>query len=222
MSRRVYVDAMNVIRTNPSLARVEDERGNIAARRELLRLCREYLAREGGSAEYTVVFDGGDSGLDDAEDSGSLVVICSGEKTADEIIIEKAEDARALGHEAWIVSNDAEVRAAGTHTIRSEDFYDDLIRRPTPREPESQDELAKRLVAHLVAAGHLPSNAASNSGLAADLARHLEYYSGAMPRQKLSKKLEAVFREHTRVEPDPDPQKSFHRELKAFFGKEKT
>ena len=149
-----------------------------------------------------------------------LLVICSGEKTADEIIMERAGDARAVGQEAWIVSNDAEVRAAGTHTIRSEDFYDDLIRRPLPREPESQDELARRLVAHLIAAGQLPSNAVSDSGLIADLARHLEYYSGAMPLQKLAKKLESIFRERTRVKPDPDPQKVFQRELKAFLATE--
>jgi len=221
MSRRVLIDAMNVIRTNPSLARVEDELGNAAARRELLRLCGEYIAREGGGAEYAIVFDGGDSGLDDAAGLGLMVVICSGEKTADEIIIEKAEDARALGHEAWIVSNDAEVRAAGTHAIRAEDFYDELLRRPVLRESDSKNEQAKRLVAHLVAAGHLPSNAVSDAGLAADLARHLEYYSDAMPLQKLAKKLESIFREHARVGPDPDPQKTFLRELKAFFGKKK-
>lgn len=223
MSRRVFIDAMNVIRSDPSLARIEDKHGSAAAKRELMRLIRLYMEREGSDAEHTVVFDGMDSNPMEVESAGMLHVIYSCERTADEVIIEKADDARALGHEAWIVSNDAEVCSAGTQTIRSEEFYETLIHRRAPREPVAKNDLAKRLVAHLVAAGRLPSNATNDSGLVADLARHLEYYlQGTVSAQKLAKKLESVFHDHTNVTPDPDPQKIFYRELKGFFSRERT
>jgi predicted RNA-binding protein with PIN domain len=185
MSRRVLIDAMNVIRANPSLLKVEDRRGIAAARQELLRLCGEHVERAGRGAEYTIVFDGADSGATDVDAAGALLIIYAGERTADEVIIEKAEDARALGHEAWVISNDAEVCAAGTHAMRSEEFYEALISRPPSPAPSSRSEMAKRLVEHLVAAGHLPRNAAADANLIDDLTAHLDYYAlGEAPAQR--------------------------------------
>jgi predicted RNA-binding protein with PIN domain len=224
-ARRVFVDALNVIRANPSLAKLEDERGTPAACRELLRLCRDYVTRAGAGAEFAIVFDGRDADGGDVGASAAFLTLYAGERTADAVIIEKADDARALGIDVWIVSNDAEVRAAAAHAIRSEEFYEDLTRRPPAREPRAERgpaERAQRLVAHLAEAGHLPPRAAADAALVADLAAHLDYYSLGEPHvQKLAKKLEAVFRERARVTPDPDPQKAFQRELKKFLGAEK-
>ncbi len=218
MARRVFVDAMNLIRGEPSLARLEDTQGPAAARRALLRLCRDYIARSGDDNEYIIVFDGGDDNSNESLDDPALLVRYAGERSADEVIIEQATDAQALGYQAWVVSNDNEVRAAGSHVVRPEVFYEALIRRPPPTAPVSRDILARRLVAHLAARGHVPT--AADDGLVSVVKDLLDYYLPAASMQKLAKKIEAVLRERTRVTPDPDPQKTVQRELKVFLEQE--
>ena len=218
MAKRIFIDGMNVIRCNLSLARLEETRGNDASRRELLRLLKGLMEREGAGAEWTVVFDGALRGPGDKESEGALTVIFSGERTADELIVEAAADSVALGHETHIVSNDAEVRCDGGRAVRSEEFYEELIRRPPKRKSADKGDLAGKIVAGLVRSGHLPPPAAGDARLLSELTSTLEYFShGRVQSNKLAKRLESFFRERANVSPTPDPQKTFHRALKTFF-----
>jgi predicted RNA-binding protein with PIN domain len=217
LPKRNFIDGYNVIRCNVPLAALEERAGNAAARDELIRLVRKYIERA-GDAEWTIVFDGRGDGPGDKTRSGPLLCVFSESRTADEIIVESAADAAALGHEVVIVSNDAGVRCEGAAPMRSEDFYDELIRRPQIIPAREDESTAGALIAHLVGAGHLPRGCAADDALRADLAAQLEYFShGNVPPNKLANKIEPFLRTHAPVTPTPDTQKIFSRAVKAFF-----
>jgi predicted RNA-binding protein with PIN domain len=220
MARRVFIDGTNVIRTNLSLARVESERGIVAAEKELLRLVREYQLREGSPDEYMVAFDGIGEGTGDFEYEGAILVVYSIGRTADEVIMDAVSDALALNLDTLIVSSDAGVRVEGSPAFRAEDFYDELIRRTPEYSVVDKSEESQRLISRLVDAGHLPQNARNDRKLSADLASLLEYFALRMiAPNKLTKKLETFFRENSTVSPSPDPQKLFFRTLKSWLEK---
>lgn len=240
MARRVFVDAMNVIRCNLLLARFEDDHGSVAAGRELLRLVGGLAQRVGGHTEWIVVFDGpSDEGA--PADADGLVLAVFGEgRSADEIIVERVEDALAVGHEAVIVSNDTDVRVEGASDMSSQEFYDGLVSLPPPVEKQIpgetyEDQMQSRaaqetagkadalrgLLARLVELGHLPAAAAGDVDLARDLAREIERGRAAhLPLQKIAKQIESFFRKRMTVAPDPDPQRSFFRAVKEGITKQ--
>ncbi len=240
MTRRVFIDAMNVIRSNISLAKSEQSQGSVAEGRKLLHLVREYSRRTGEQAEWVVVFDGPSDDSAEKDDNKSVQAIFSEERSADEIILEMAVDAVAVGHEVVIVSNDAEVRVEGAPAMRVEDFYADLIHQPPPRETEvatetyedlmrsrfaeelaAKAEVGRRLIAGLVELGHLPTSAAHDARLGNDLLQEIDVCSTRhLPLQKAGKRLESFFRRRIIVIPDPDPQRVFFRALKDALSKE--
>jgi hypothetical protein len=239
MARRIYIDANNVIRGNVSLDKIEEQQGSVAAGRHLLRLVRELAKRAGGRAEWIVVFDGpSDDAAAPGADSAVQAIFAEG-RSADEIIVEMANDAVAVGHEVAIVSNDAEVRADGASAMRAEEFYaelisrephrepklpltayEELLRRPPAPDPAGDADAARRLIVRLVELGFLPASAIRDPGLVGELARELLRCAiDNLPPQKIGKRLEPFFRQRLNVRPDPDPQKKLQRAIKDAIEK---
>jgi predicted RNA-binding protein with PIN domain len=237
MAHRVFIDALNVVRGNVSLAKLEERRGLGAAQRELLRLVRDHVRHREDRTEWIVVFDGTADEYAEFASDEAILVLFSEDRSADEIIVERANDALALGHQTWIVSNDAEVRADGALATRAEDFYADLVRVAPSREPANAARIyeemtrhasaedvgpatdaGRRLIARLVERGHLPASAATDARLADDLARELARLSvRGIPAQKATKRLETFLRQRAAVHPESDPQKIFYRALKEML-----
>ncbi|MBZ0273270.1 NYN domain-containing protein [bacterium] len=213
MTCRFIIDGMNVIRTSPTLWRVEERKGIAAAQEEFLRLVRRHAQRR-PDVEWIVVFDGyGEIGLE-----GGVECVFAHPRTADEAIVDAAIDAVAVGADVVIVSTDHAVRADGAAYLTSQEFYEDLIRRDAPP-PRVADETqwACELLSVLEQKGHLRPEAGANGALVAELARQLEYLGRGRPPQKMAKKIEATLRGAARVLPSPDPEHQVARALKEFF-----
>ena len=240
MPGRIFIDAMNVIRSNPSLARLEEKSGNRAAQLELIRLVRQYAERRDGT-DCTLVFDGPATAAIEANPGRSTLIIYSEDEKADQVIIRLAQDAVALGYGTLIVSNDAEVRAEGANFMRAEQFYEILLRRPAPkneispeaefyeqwfqsaasRAPEGLDEIARRLIATLVENRLLPASMIGDQRLKAELADLLKDCSAQrLSLPKVAKKLESFLATRSTAAPKPDPQKLTLRALKTILAKE--
>ena len=137
---------MNFIRGNLSLEKIEREQGVLAAKRQCLLLLTDYARRHDGVDEWVVVFDGPDDEATDVAYPESLYTIYGEDRSADEIIRERAFDALAVGDAVAIVSNDREVRIEGAAHTRVEEFYATLIRRiKVERDPATDAGLQKFL-----------------------------------------------------------------------------
>ena len=122
---RIIIDAYNVIRTNPESKRIEEQQGNLQARSWLVNMCRDAV-RNG--EEWVLVFDGAGEAAAEKINAGSLMVRYSAPRTADEVIRELGEDARALKIPARIISSDSEVQVSGCEQRTAYHFWSFLKR----------------------------------------------------------------------------------------------
>lgn len=221
MKSRLYIDGNNIVRSNPSLALLEQRDGAVAARDELLTLVRRWADRH-GDWDVELVFDGGRDGGGDVELFGPVTVRFAWDRSADELILDSATHAVSLGAPVRIASSDRGVRVPGAAWVVAEDFYDELARRPKAAKPVVADQPpeARGLVAHLAAAGHIPASAKGDRRVVDALAAVWDYYvHSGKASGKVAKQLEVTLREVTKVTPDPDPEKQVLRAVKAFLDK---
>jgi predicted RNA-binding protein with PIN domain len=220
MPERFLIDGTNLIRGNPSLDKLERLEGSHASRERLIELVKA-MANRGEERFWLIVFDG--PGDVDAERRDRVDVRYSGGQTADELIMEAARNALAVGAKATIVSSDNELTIDGAQTIKSQDFYDELVSfaKAPPKEDDSTQK-ALRIIEYLIEKGDLPSGALKDSNRIRDLAQHLDYYSqGEISSQKLAKKVEGIARKTGILGDAPDPQKIIYRNLKEYFDRKK-
>jgi predicted RNA-binding protein with PIN domain len=226
--KRIFIDAWNVIRTTPSLAQHERSKGNAAARARFLEQVARAFERESAASEWVVVFDGSSDGHGEWEKAGGALVRYCAPRSADDVIVEMAADAVAAGAETVIVSNDRAVEHPGARRMLTTDFEERLLSgAPIFAEAKVAPPPVRRgapkvtaLVEHLMRAGHLAPGAAGDAKLHEALRHALDYASvGAGAANKTAKRLEKQLRALTRVSPDPDPEKTLFRSLKAFFEK---
>ncbi len=219
MPERFLIDGTNLIRSNPSLDKLERIEGSHASRERLIELVKAMADRE-KKRFWLIVFDG--PGDVDAERRDRVDVRYSGAQTADELIMEAARNALAVGAKVIIVSSDNELTIDGAQTIKSQDFYDELVSfTKAPKEDDSTQK-ALRMIEYLIEKGNLPSGILKDSKRIRDLAQHLDYYSqGEMSSQKLAKKVEGILRKTGILGDAPDPQKEVYRNLKEYFQQKK-
>ncbi len=160
---RIIIDAYNVIRTNPESKRIEDQQGNLQAREWLLNLCRDAV-RNG--EEWILVFDGAGAAAAEKINAGSLMVRYSAPRTADEVIRELGEDARALKIPARIISSDREVQVSGCEQQDSASFLEFLKKRKVkgerPKAPSKKD-IAEKILKTLADKKHAAAGNISNN-----------------------------------------------------------
>ncbi len=217
MITRCMIDGTNLIRSNPSLEKLEREKGSRASREKLIEMVVK-LARREAETIWLLVFDG--PGDVDAEKRGAIDVRYSGAQTADSLILQAAEDALAMDDHVRIVSSDNEVSIPGAEVVKSQDFYDELTAHaPTPA-PEKADpkQKALKILEFLAKEGIISVKSVYDPVLRDSLRGYLDYYAqGDLPPQKLAKKIETFFRDAVKLNPDPDPQKVVYRKLKKYF-----
>ncbi len=225
MSAIILIDAWNLVRTTPSLAKTEVRDGNAAARKTLIALVREAAEREAPDVAWELVFDGASDHAGSIERAGRVTVIWCAPRSADEVIVERARDSVALGRKTLIVSNDREVRTDGADAMWTVDFHEHLLQREpifetvtrTEARPKAKAPTGGALADFLVERGHL-RRVDRTPKLEADLKHWIEYVKiGASTPNKLAKRIETHLRAAARIEPDPDPEKKLYRALKEFF-----
>ncbi|MCL4233181.1 MAG: NYN domain-containing protein [Deltaproteobacteria bacterium] len=225
MAAIILIDAWNVIRTTPSLAKIEERHGNAAVRARFIELVREAAERETPDVRWELVFDGASDHAGSIERVGLVTVIWCAPRSADEVIVERARDSVALGRKTLIVSNDREVRADGAEAMWTVDFHEHLLQRepifeaiaPKEKPSKGRTPTGGALATFLVERGHLKS-ADRTPKLEADLKHWIEYVKiGANAPNKIARKIETQLRQSMRIHPDPDPEKTVYRSLKEFF-----
>ncbi|MCC6157935.1 MAG: NYN domain-containing protein [Deltaproteobacteria bacterium] len=227
MAAIILIDAWNLIRTTPSLAKTEERDGNAAARRRLIEQVREAAERESPDVAWELVFDGASDHAGSIERVGRVTVIWCAPRSADEVIVERAKDSVALGRKTLIVSNDREVRAEGADAMWTVDFHEHLLQREpifesvpaAGKPPKSRTPTGGALATFLVERGHL-KRADRTAKLEEDLKHWIDYVKiGANAPNKLAKRIEIQLRGSLQLHPDPDPEKTVYRSLKEFFGR---
>ncbi|MCZ7584628.1 MAG: NYN domain-containing protein [Deltaproteobacteria bacterium] len=178
---RYFIDGTNVIRTNLSLAKIETERGGEAAREALLRLIERRSSNS--DADWTVVFDGGRTGAADVERRGDLTIRYAWDRSADEIVLEDARNALAVGAETIVVSSDQALHLRGAHAVLAQDFYEDLLRKKAPSPARADAGAGARLLAYLAERGVVDEKTARDAALGAALSGQLDYF---LPRTRRS------------------------------------
>jgi len=147
MSRNYIIDGYNVLHAVPSLEEVLQADVK-RARKELETLVNLYTRTANVSA--TVVYDSRSvpDAFDDFQDSGQPMIVYTGSgKTADDYIIDEAENLRSP--DVTVVTRDrnilARVRRTGCDTMTPERFINMILRIPrgrkgaTPRKFQTED-----------------------------------------------------------------------------------
>jgi len=212
------IDGYNIIRTNPSLERIEQAEGMEAARVQLCRMCSQ---KAPANDRFIIFFDGDSEPM---ADIGSVEVRFSGLQKADAIIEEQANAAIYHGEKVFIATSDQDISVEGAAKINAYDFYEMLISRRNPfpsgeKEDHSKDSSTKaiQMMNWLVKQGHIPVNALQIPNLI-KMIQYLLSGSDIKP-QKLAAKIEKLLRSSCKVTPDPDPEKVIFRALKNYFQK---
>jgi predicted RNA-binding protein with PIN domain len=211
---RIIIDAYNVIRTNPESKRIEDQQGNLQARSWLVNMCKDAV-RNG--EEWVLVFDGAGAAAAEQTNAGNLVVRYSAPRTADEVIRELGEDARALKIPARIISSDSEVQVSGCEQQDSASFLEFLKKRKAkgerPKAPSKKD-IAEKILKTLADKKHAAAGNISNN-LKDGLIELISYlYARELTAQKMAREIEKYLRERIPVQPTPDLQKEVFRTIR--------
>ena len=223
MAKQVLIDAYNVIRSNPSLARFEEQKGTPATIRRFVQMCWDAMDVED---HWTIVFDGpGDPQTYETDaDKRRLEVYFSGELEADEIIIDKARFALSKGRKVVIATSDFEIYEEGSGKISAFDFYDRLVSRPKIVEKQSALTVSStRILADVINAGHLPPSFQPDRQLLAQVDQVIEYYGDtlALKANKAAARIESLLREKADLIPSPDPEKQVLRVIKSSLRRQK-
>ena len=211
---RIIIDAYNVIRTNPESKRIEDQQGNLQARSWLVNMCKDAV-RNG--EEWILVFDGAGAAAAEQTNAGSLMVLYSAPRTADEVIRELGEDARALKIPARIISSDSEVQVSGCEQQDSASFLEFLKKRKEkgerPKAPSKKD-IAEKILKTLADKKHAAAGNISNN-LKNGLVELISYlYARELTAQKMAREIEKYLRERIPMQPTPDLQKEVFRTIR--------
>ena len=211
---RIIIDAYNVIRTNPEGKHIEDLQGNLQAREWLFNMCRDAVRKD---EEWILVFDGAGTSVAEELNVGSLMVRYSAPQTADEIVRELGENARALKIPTRIISSDSEVQVAGCEQQDSASFLEFLKKRKVkgerPKSPSKKD-IAENILKTLAERKHIAAGSVSNT-LKDGLVELISYlYARNITAQKMSREIEKCLRERIAVQPTPDNQKAVFRTIK--------
>ena len=211
---RIIIDAYNVIRTNPESKRIEDQQGNLQARSWLVNMCKDAVRN---SEEWILVFDGAGAAAAEQTNAGSLMVRYSAPRTADEVIRELGEDARALKIRARIISSDSEVQVSGCEQQDSASFLEFLKKRKAkgerPKTPSKKD-IAEKILKTLADKKHAAAGNISNN-LKDGLVELISYlYARELTAQKMAREIEKYLRERIPVQPTPDLQKEVFRTIR--------
>ncbi len=219
-ARRIIIDGYNVIRTNPSGSRIEQDKGGTAARQWLVDLCCSAMT---SGERWQIIFDGDGSGEACDSSGAQLSVRFAAPRTADELIRDLAADAVATGSQCLIVSSDREVRLESCAFQDSAAFYDWLLRHAGQHNPEASDtapEMIDKLLAYLAECGHIDKGAFISEALRDALNEMVRYFAAEKIKpQKIARGAEKLLREAVRLSPDPDPEKAVFRNIKHFFEK---
>ena len=160
---RIIIDAYNVIRTNPESKRIEEQQGNLQARSWLVNICKDAVRN---SEEWILVFDGAGAAAAEQTNAGNLMVRYSAPRTADEVIRELGEDARALKIPTRIISSDSEVQVSGCEQMDSASFLEFLKKRKIkgerPKAPSKKD-IAEKILKTLAEKRHIAIDKVSNN-----------------------------------------------------------
>ena len=221
-AKRTIIDGYNVIRTNPSGARIEETRGGEAARQWLIDLCCHAIMP---GEQWTVVFDG--DGIASSHDVGGakLTVRFAAPQTADDLIRDMAFHGAAVGVNCLIVSSDNDVRLEGCAFQDSGGFYDYLLRHAGrksahPVEVDDAGRTVEKLLAYLAECGNIERGAFIAAATRAALRELLTYFAVETCKpQKIACAVESMLRDGTRLIPSPDHEKIIFRNIKSFFEK---
>jgi len=218
----LIIDAYNVIRTNPSLARFEKEKGTKSTISHFFNLCWKAMVEKD---HWVVVFDGDGTPENRTDESKGiyLELFFSGTVKADDIIVDKARAGISQGQKITIASSDYGVYEPGVKKISSYDFYDILMSHPVSYEENFEFKKKsldlKKIMAVLKKGEHLPGDFSLSDLLEKEIQDIIDDYGEflADKANKAAKKIEAVLRKNTKVIPDPDPEKKVNRALKKIF-----
>jgi hypothetical protein len=219
-ARRTIIDGYNVIRTNPSGARLEQTQGGEAARQWLIDLCLRALPN---GEQWTVVFDGDGIGLSRDAGGAEFSVRFAAPQTADEMIRDMGFHAAALGASCLIVSSDNDVRTDGCAFQDSSGFFDHLLRHAGRRSAKPADDAgpaAEKLLAYLAECGHIKSSDCVPAETRDALRELIRYFAAERQKpQKIARAVESMLREGLRLAPEHDTEKAVFRNIKNFFEK---
>lgn len=218
----IIIDAYNVIRHNPGLARFEDEKGTAALVKHFVNLCWNAMTE---NEHWVVVFDGEGvpENIFDIAKGKTLELFFSGEVKADDIIIDQARVASFKGKHIIIATSDYALYEPGIEKMTAFEFYDLLVSKPKFHIDSKFEKPAlvspTLIIVELKKAGHLSLEYAPDAETQLELKGIIEYYDDLLKEKanKAAKKVEAVLRKRTKVHPANDSYKQVNRTLKNLF-----
>lgn len=215
----VLIDALNVIRSNLPLARMEEREGSPAVVDHFVSLCMRVRP---ANEQWVVVFDGPDGPNAAAHRDEGIEVLFSGALQADDLIVDRARYALSQGRSVTVASSDAALAEQGATILSAYDFFDLLATRPRPATPEATPKMEPlALLDGLIRAGHLPPGYTPPDSLARQIEQVLDYYGEILADKanKAAARIQRLLYESAPLAPRPDPEKAVVRSLKQMLRK---
>lgn len=217
ISKMFIIDALNIIRHNPSLRSLEDAEGSRIVEEHFIKMCQKGIA----AGEYWfVVFDGpGDDRLFELSDR-TLEIRFSQQIKADELIKDRARFMKSKGRQVIVATSDLELHTESDEVFSAFEFYDRLVSKPRKIvnldvSPISSTEILNALADK----GHINKSFCKSPNLARAVEDILDYFGSSLQNRanKAATQIEKVIRAQIPLVPTPDPEKSVIRTLKKII-----